>query len=136
MPPAVLKLPLLKLVLSAIFVKIKLPSVLIFPLIVNASSGAATLIPIVLLTIFRTVSGTPFLLVCRSILAPAVALYIFAAVDDEVKLNVPSTPIVRPALFLILKFCSVVLVVSDLKNLAAAIDAPATFSASAAIAVP
>ena len=99
MPPAVLKLPLLKLVLSAIPVRIKLPSVLIFPLTVSASSGATTLIPIVLLTIFRTVSGTPFLLVCRSILAPAVALYIFAAVDDAVKLNVPSTPIVKPALF-------------------------------------
>ena len=59
-----------------------------------------------------------------------------AAVDVDVKLNVPSIPIVRPALFLILKFCSVVFVVSDLKNLAAAIAVPATFRASAAIAVP
>ena len=135
-PPAVLKLPLLKFVLSATLVRIKLPSALTLPLTVNASSGAATLIPIVLLTIFKTVSGTPFLLVCKSILAPAVALYIFAAIEVDVKLNVPSTPIVRPALFLMLKFCSVVLVVSDLKNFAAATAVPATFNASAAVAVP
>ena len=73
-PPAVLKLPLLKLVLSAVFVSIKLPSVFMLPPTVSASSGAVMLMPTVLLTIFNMVSGTPFRFVCRSMLDPGVAL--------------------------------------------------------------
>jgi hypothetical protein len=51
-------------------------------------------------------------------------------------LNVPSMPTVIPLLFLTLNAKSVVLIVSDLKNLPESISIPPTFNALARVAVP
>ena len=71
-----------------------------------------------------------------SIELPAALLYIFAAVAEVPILNVPSIPTVIPLLFLMLNAKSVVLIVSDLKNLPESTSMPPTFKALARVAVP
>lgn len=73
-PPAVLILPLFRLVLAVTFEIINEPVRPIFPSISNAWSGTSLLIPTRLSTTRRIVAGIPFLFVCKSKLLPAALL--------------------------------------------------------------
>ena len=135
-PPAVLKLPLFKLVLAVLFVTMIAPVSVRLPSMSKAWLGVAWFIPTLLSTTLRIVEGIPSRLVWISIELPAALLYILAAVAVVPMLKVPSTPTVTPLLFLILNAKSVVLIVSDLKNFPDSTSTPPTLSALARVAVP
>ena len=73
-PPAVLIVPLVRLVATFELVTIRFPSVNMFPDTSKTSSGSDTLIPTLLSITRSIVSGIPLLLICKSKLLPSAEL--------------------------------------------------------------